>query len=155
MDNSYETRKSHGASTPSFIGNIESVLRPEFIEDVTKAGKTDVLPFRGKLNLPSREQVIKLVLFTKQLPGNYHKSKTVIAQLVCDQILIYWNMANFATLTKQNVCNKIIKEWNEYQNINKNKRETERELNVKRTYKDNLTVSLLLNLVLTIFMVNH
>ena len=106
--------------------------------------KTDILPFRGKLNLPSREQVIKLVLFTKQLPGNYHKSKTVIAQLVCDQILIYWNMANFATLTKQIVCNKIIKEWNEYQNINKNKRETERELNVKRTYKDNLTVSILL-----------
>ena len=122
-------------STYSLLGNPESVLKPEFL-DTTK--QYDVLPFKGKLNLPNREQVVKLYLYQRKLPGNYRVSKERVAQLVAADICTCWKMANFDTIKKQNIEKKIVREFEEYQNINKNKRDTDRERAVKEKYREDV-----------------
>ena len=43
---------------------------------------------------------------------------------------------SYFELSKQNIEKNVIREWDEYLNVNKNKRETERELAVKEKYKE-------------------
>ena len=53
------------------IGKPDSVLRPEFLQaNQERKDDTDVLPFSGKLQLPSTEQVLKLYFFYRAQLGN-------------------------------------------------------------------------------------
>ena len=76
-----ETRNK--VSTYSLLGDPESVLKSEYLETDKQH---EVLPFKGKLNLPNREQVVKLYLYQRKLPGNYRDSKERVAQHVADVI---------------------------------------------------------------------
>ena len=82
--------------------------------------------------------MVKLYLYQRKLPGNYRDSKERVAQHVAEVISTYWKMANFDTIKKQNIEKKVLKEFEEYQNINKNKRETDRERAVKEKYREDV-----------------
>ena len=76
----------------------ESALRPEFLEAVSEGKQYKVLSFKGKINVPTREQVIMLHLYLRKLPGHYNMSKENLAQIVTKYICMYWGMANFSTI---------------------------------------------------------
>ena len=117
------------------IGDVESVLKPEFVEATREGKQHKFLPFKGKLNLPTREQVIKLFMYMRKLPWNYKMSKEWVAGIVAEHICTYWRMANFDTIFLQNIERKIVKDVVEYENVSKYKRQTERVLTVKNKYK--------------------
>ena len=68
------------------LGQASSVLAADFILASQQGNleSTDILPFSGPLQLPSREQVLKLYFFIRDLLGkkNSHVSQENIAKLV-------------------------------------------------------------------------
>ena len=63
--------KTRADTCKPLIRQPDSVLRPEFLQaNQERKDDTDVLPFSGKLQLPSREQVLKLYLFYRAQPGS-------------------------------------------------------------------------------------
>ena len=83
------TRKNQLLKAPDILGDVESAFRQEFLQALRDGKDDDVLPFKGKLNLPTREQVVKLFVVVRNLPGNHQKPKPYIAKLVCNHVLKY------------------------------------------------------------------
>ena len=116
------------------LGDPESALRNEFLEAASEGKLHKVLPFKGKINLPTREQVIKLYLYLRKLPGHYNMSKENLAQIVTEHICVYWEMANFSTIQEKHIKKKVLKELVMWKTLHKNKRNTEIEQTKKTKY---------------------
>ena len=72
--------KTRADTCKPLIGQPDSVLRPEFLQaNQERKDDTDVLPFSGKLQLPSREQVLKLYLFYRAQPGSSNDTQKKIS----------------------------------------------------------------------------
>ena len=92
--------KTKAATAKSFIGQPDSVLRDEFIQEVQVNGHdSELLPFSGSLQLPTAEQVVKLFFFFKEQEGlkNSHVSQDSISERVAVHVVQYWQMAGFNT----------------------------------------------------------
>ena len=103
------------------IGQPDSVLAPDFIL-ATQHGNlegTEILPFSGPLQLPSREQVLKLYFFIRDFYGkkNTYISQENIAKVVAEKVSRYWAMAGFKTVVEFRVIKHIKKELDMYQGI--------------------------------------
>ena len=107
------------------LGQAGSVLAADFILASQQGNleSIDILPFSGPLQLLSREQVLKLYFFIRDLLGkkNTHVSQENIAKLVAEKIQSYWAMAGFKTVVEFRVIKHIKKELDIYQGINKNR----------------------------------
>ena len=75
------------------------------------------------MQLPTVEQVVKLYFFYKEQAGlrNSKVSQEDICIKAAAQVVKYWKMAGFKTLSLIYVRKNIKKEVEKYQNINKNK----------------------------------
>ena len=136
----YESR-SHGKPICPILGSIEAIFRPEFLA-VTATGEEkdflDVLPFLGKVNLPTTEQVLKLYMYLRDLPGNYRVPQEEIALQVTKHILVFWKMANYATSYQGYVVKKVLKEVKDYKTMKKTTRNSPKELEEKESYKNRI-----------------
>ena len=134
--------KTKAATAKSFIGQPDSVLRDEFIQEVQVNGHdSELLPFSGSLQLPTAEQVVKLFFFFKEQEGlkNSHVSQDSISERVAVHVVKYWQMAGFNTSSEFNIVKKIKKEVEKYQIINKNKsRDNPKEVEKREVYLENV-----------------
>ena len=83
------------------IGLSTSVLTHEFVTSYQHSEDVeDVVPFSGKLMLPTKLQVLKLHLFFRDEAGkkNQNVSKGEITSKVMKVLKYYWNLAGFETL---------------------------------------------------------
>ena len=129
------TRSQKGAAVCPLLGNPESSFRREFLLAAEEGRPTEgLLSFVGKVNLPTREQVVKLYIILRRLPGNYRLDKEVVALMVAKHIMMYWRMANFSTSVVDIVGKKVLTEISCYQKIKKTTRKTEVEKKKKDKY---------------------
>ena len=129
------TRSQKGAPDCPLLGNLESSFRREFLLAAEEGRPSkNLLLFVGKVNLPTREQVVKLYIILRRLPGNYRLDKEVVAQIVAKHIMMYWRMANFSTSVVDIVGKRVLTEISCYQKLKKNTRKTEVEKKKKDKY---------------------
>ena len=119
------------------LGQASSVLTDEFFQYVQLGDTGDdsaLLPFKGPLQLPTVEQVVKLFFFMKEQVGlrNSKVSQDDIAKGVSKYIGKYWTMAGFMTMSETSIRKKILKEVENYQKINKNKNRVSQTESAKR-----------------------
>ena len=119
------------------LGQASSVLTDEFFQYVQLGDTSDdsaLLPFKGPLQLPTVEQVVKLFFFLKEQVGlrNSKVSQDDIAKRVSKYIGKYWTMAGFMTMSETSIRKKILKEVENYQKINKNKNRVSQTESEKR-----------------------
>ena len=125
------------------LGRPESVLTVAFVEKVTMAvimdedEDSDILPFI-EWKLPTKEAVLKLYVFLRDLEGNKRISTNVLIDKVTDYVLQYWKQANIKTIQKKNAVNKVLVLLKEYFSTYKNKRETDSELMKKENFDSEL-----------------
>lgn len=115
--------------------SIEAILRTEFLKAASKGREGEmarILFYGGKVNLPSREQVIRLFMFVRNLPGNYRIPKEFVTKIVTKHILVYWRMANYSTSVKDYTNRKVLKEIDKYKLIRKSKINTDDEKEKKK-----------------------
>ena len=131
--------KTKAATAKTLIGQPSSVLTDEFVQAVQRndPDDADLLPFSRPIQLPTAEQVVKLFFFFKEQVG--HKNGRVpqgdVASRVYDQVVKYWNMAGFVTMSKFSATKKIKSEVEKYQKINKNKnRDSQAEIDKREDY---------------------
>jgi hypothetical protein len=76
--------------------------------------------------LPDCRQIMKYVLFLRNDPENVkNKVKNEdIAYVVVDAVIVFWSMAPIKTEYRQNCMFDVMKLWNEWQNLMKNKGRT-------------------------------
>ena len=78
----------------SLLGHPDTVLRQEFIL-ANQEGRpdADILPFKGPLQLPCKEQILKLYFFYREQAGsnNRHISSDDISYKVAMQVTKYWS----------------------------------------------------------------
>ena len=132
--------KTRADTCKPLIGQPDSVLRLEFLQaNQERKDDTDVLPFSGKLQLPSREQVLKLYLFYRAQPGSSNDTQKKISSKVAAHVVKYWEMAGYETVVSHRVESHINKEVDKYQKINKNrKRENQTEVKKRQDYLSEL-----------------
>lgn len=73
--------------------------------------------------LPDCRQVMKYVMYLRNDPENIrNKVKNEdIAYEVVDSVVVFWNMARIKTKYRHNCMNDVMKLWNEWQGLMKNK----------------------------------
>ena len=77
------------------LGRPESVLNVTFVETVTKAvlksedDDSDILPFI-EYKLPTKEAVLKMYVFLRDLEGNKRISTNTLIDEVTNYVLQYW-----------------------------------------------------------------
>ena len=106
-------------TTKSLLGHPDTVLRQEFIL-ANQEGRPDakILPFNGPLQLPCKEQILKLYFL--------YRAK---------QVTKYWTMAGFKTMTTPRVVSHITKQIEMYQNIIRSRtRDSQKEVNKREEY---------------------
>ena len=116
--------KTKASTARNLLGQQSSVLREEFIL-ANELGKPDhdILPFEGPLQLPCKDQVLRLYLFYRDQAGTFNTivSPTMLASKVAPHVIKYRSMAGFQTMVMPRVESKILKQIKMYQNINKNR----------------------------------
>ena len=112
--------KTKSRSINPLLGQPSSVLRQEFLHAHQEGSSdVDIFPFKGPLQLPSKEQVLKLYLFYReQASNNKHIQANTIAQKVSMQVTKYWKMAGFQTMVMPRVEKNILKQVDMYNIIN-------------------------------------
>ena len=99
MPNNKGQKREGSRITERGLGRPESVLNVTFVETVTKAVLTsedddsDILPFI-EYKLPTKEAVLKLYVFLRDLEGNKRISTNTLIDKVTDFIIHYWQLAN-------------------------------------------------------------
>ena len=84
--------KTKATTAKSFLGQPSSVLTDEFLQSSQLGDNdNDILPFKGPLQLPTVEQVVKLYFYMKEQVGlrNSKISQDEIAKQVYTHILKY------------------------------------------------------------------
>jgi hypothetical protein len=73
--------------------------------------------------LPDCRQVMKYVMYLRNDPENIQKKvkNEDIAYEVVDNVIVFWNMARIKTKYRHNCMNDVMKLWNEWQSLMKNK----------------------------------
>ena len=115
---------SRSKFTHWLVGSSTDVLKDDFISACLSAEEIDFkswLPFSGKLQLPTKLEVLKLCLFIRDEVGkkNRHVSPGSINSTVADIIKKYWDMAGFETKDRINREVKLV--LDEYQGLLKSK----------------------------------
>ena len=135
--------KTKAATAKTLIGQPSSVLTDEFVQAVQRndPDDADLLLFSRPIQLPTAEQVVKLFFFFKEQAGlkNGWVPQGDVASRVYDQVIKYWNMAGFVTMSKFSATKKIKNEVEKYQKINKNKnRDSQTEIDKREDYLKNV-----------------
>ena len=130
------------ATAKGLLGHPATVLRQEFIL-ANQEGRpdADILPFKGPLQLPCKEQILKLYFFYREQAGsnNQHISSAEISYKVAKQVIKYWTMAGFKTMTTPRVESHITKLIESYQKVNKNRaRDSQTEVKKREVYLTSL-----------------
>ena len=127
--------KTKTGTAKTLLGQPSSVLSNEFLQAVNEQKPdADILPFSRPMQLPTVEQVVKLYFFYKEQAGvrNSKVSQEDICIKVSAQVVKYWKMAGFKTMSEIYVRKNIKKEVEKYQNMNKNKNRVSQTENDKR-----------------------
>ena len=120
------------------VGSTADILKEDFISACLGAEETDLkswLPFSGKLQLPTKLEVLKLCLFIKDVVGkkNSHVNPGSINSTVADIIKKYWDMAGFKT--KDQINREVKSVLDEYQGLLKSKsRMTEKCVKARKNF---------------------
>ena len=134
--------KTKTATDKFLIGQPDSALRQEFILAVQQSqDEENIHPWVGPLQLPTREQVLKLYLFYKEHVGlrNSFVSQSDISNKVASHVTKYWYMAGFQTVKMSNVVSHVKKEVMKFQDINKHRsRNSEKEIVKRNEYTTQL-----------------
>ena len=107
---------TRASTEKSLIGQPDSVLSLEWMQKLAKGESlSDILPFSGRPNLPSKEMVVKLYfdyrsLDKKEMVGD------ICFKVVAD-IMQYWRMANLETVALFRVKMHVMKEIEAYKGI--------------------------------------
>ena len=130
--------KTKASTETNLLGQPSSFFREEFIL-ANELGKPDhdILPFEGPLQLPCKEQVLRLYLYYRDQAGKFNNavSPNNLATKVAPHVIKYWSMAGFQTMVLERVKNNIRKEVDKYQAINKNiSRSSETEMKKRKEY---------------------
>ena len=115
---------SRSKFTHWLVGSSTDVLKEDFISACLSAEEIDFkswLPFSGKLQLPTKLEVLKLCLFIKDVVGkkNSHVNPGSINYTVADIIKKYWDMAGFET--RDRINREVKSVLDEYQGLLKSK----------------------------------
>ena len=127
--------KTKSGTDKPLIGQPSMVLREEFLlANQESRCDENILPFKGPLQLPSNEQVLKLYFYYREQVGsnNQHVTPGSIALRVAKQVVKYWNMAGFQTMVMPRVESHVLKQLKIYQAMNKNRARTSQTEITKR-----------------------
>ena len=119
------------------LGNVSEALEEHWllkfnVEENQDAQSNPPLPFPGRPKLPTKGQALKLMMFLKKSDKCKTLSTADIANLVLEEVYRYWRMANIPVMVHFRAKKKVIKDFEDYQKLVKNKsRNTEIE-NKKR-----------------------
>ena len=129
---------SRSKFTHWLVGSTTDILKEDFISACLSAEEIDFkswLPFSGKLQLPTKLEVLKLCLFIKDVVGkkNSHVNPGSINSTVADIIKKYWDMAGFET--RDRINREVKSVLDEYQGLLKSKsRMTEKCVKARKNF---------------------
>ena len=134
--------KTKSATEKPLLGQPDSVLCLEFINAVEQGTSyDDILPFSGRLNLPTIHQVLKLNFFLRDQAGikNSQVSQKDIVQQVAPLVAKYWAMAGYKTMVMSRIEKNITKLLDKFTLINKSrKRTTAGEIKKRADYLESI-----------------
>ena len=117
-----------------FLGHLENCLDEKWIS-LQKQDEQDViipLAFNGKPKLPTKRQVLKLLMFYKKGPKMKITSTGEIADMVLDETYRYWKIANIPVMTRFFAKKKLTKIFDDYLKLSKHKKRESGTENMKR-----------------------
>ena len=124
------------------IGQPSSVLDSTWQEALHSGSLKDscnLLPFRGKARLPTREQTLLLYFAFREVKEFKLKGKAEIAEMTASEVVKYWSMAPIQTVSMRTIQSRILKLLDEHDALLRNKsRSSSTEENKRETFKESI-----------------
>ena len=101
-----------------FLGQADNVLSEDWVLRFNQGKDGDgvfPLPFRDKAKLPTKEKVLKLMMFYKKKLK--YKTSGEVAEMVLEEIYRYWRMANILVITHWLAKKQVLKLFEVYQKL--------------------------------------
>ena len=124
------------------IGQPSSVLDSTWQEALHSGSLKDscnLLPFKGKARLPTREQTLLLYFAFREVKEFKLKGKAEIAEMTASEVVKYWSMAPIQTVSMRTIQSRILKLLDEHDALLRNKsRSSSTEENKRETFKESI-----------------
>ena len=125
------------------LGQVEKELGEEWILNfLSNEGKKEKIPLAFKGNrpkLPSKGQVLKLMMYCKKSERMKMTSTSEIAEFVLEEVYRYWKMANIPVQVHFYVKKRLLQIHNDYSKLSINKkRDTDTEKKKRENFQEDL-----------------